>query len=163
MKGPATAKKAGAMLLIALVVALLGFLAIRSFSKPASAANQAFFTTDDGATFFADSADKLAPFDHGGKQAYRATVYTADNGKTKKAAYLERFTPEGKSRMQERISQFRLGHLSGPPIAMPGDTEVKLPGAENAWVSTADINQAAKIRSANLSGDQNATYEILVP
>ena len=41
----------------------------------------AFYTTDDGATLFTDGADRLPPFDHDGKAAVMAAVFSCDNGK----------------------------------------------------------------------------------
>jgi hypothetical protein len=42
---------------------------------------QAFFSDDEGATYFADAADKGYVFDHGGKKAQRVFVYRCGSGK----------------------------------------------------------------------------------
>ena len=52
----------------------------------------AFFTVDDGRTWFVAGADNLAPFDHDGKQAVKAWVYRC--GGKQFVAYMERYTPE---------------------------------------------------------------------
>ena len=39
------------------------------------APTSAFYTDDNGKTFFKDNIDKVVPFDHNGKQAYRADVF----------------------------------------------------------------------------------------
>jgi hypothetical protein len=52
-----------------------------------------WYTTDDGKTFFADDADRISPFEHNGKQAYRCYVWTCDGGKTKFVSHLERHKP----------------------------------------------------------------------
>lgn len=61
----------------------------RAPDDPASA-TEAWFTTDDGKTWFADSAAKLSPFEHAGKLAYRCYVFTCDGGATKFVSHLER-------------------------------------------------------------------------
>ena len=49
----------------------------------------AFFTTDDGKTWFADDAAKFPPFDKDGKPAYSAILFTCDGGKTQFVGYLQ--------------------------------------------------------------------------
>src|SRR5689334_21127700 len=61
----------------------------------------AWFSSDDGKTWFKDDQYKVPPFDHQGRPACRAYVFTCDNGKTAFVAYLERFTPEAQRRLQE--------------------------------------------------------------
>ena len=47
----------------------------------APARSTAFFTSDDGKTFFKDDVNKMVPFDHNGKPAYRADVFQGADGK----------------------------------------------------------------------------------
>jgi hypothetical protein len=42
------------------------------------AVTRAFYTTDDGKTWFTDDAERLPPFDHGGKQAVRLYLFSCD-------------------------------------------------------------------------------------
>src|SRR4051812_38658926 len=56
----------------------------------------AYFSNDDGATWFADDAKKVAPFDKDGRPAYLAHVFTCDGGKTKFVLYLERYSTAAK-------------------------------------------------------------------
>jgi hypothetical protein len=57
-------------------------------------ASRAYFSDDDGATYFVDSFLKPYPFDHNGNPAYRACVYRVGHG-TPYVAYLERYTEIG--------------------------------------------------------------------
>lgn len=59
-----------------------------------AAPTKAFYTVDDGQNLFKDDVNRVTPFDHEGKQAVKAYVYTCDGGKTRFVAYLERM-PEG--------------------------------------------------------------------
>lgn len=40
--------------------------------------SRVYFSDDEGKSYFADDMDKTFPFDHDGKQAYRAYVYRCD-------------------------------------------------------------------------------------
>ena len=73
----------GATIGVVLLVALLIFAKAGGGlgGSPAAVKDMAFFTDDDGATWFADDAKKIPPFDHNGKQAVRARVYRS-GGKT---------------------------------------------------------------------------------
>jgi hypothetical protein len=65
--------------------------------KPAA---QAYYSDDDGATFFADDVQKIYPFDHNGKQAYRAYVYECP-GNPRFVSYLARYSDSTKAKMTE--------------------------------------------------------------
>ncbi len=67
--------------------------ATKPTTTPTTQATQFFFTTDEGKTLFADSATLKPPFQHEGKVAYRAHVYSIDNGKTTFVAYLSKWSP----------------------------------------------------------------------
>jgi hypothetical protein len=64
--------------------------------------DQAYFSDDDGKTYFADDASQIPPFDHNGKTAYLAGVFQCE-GVEPFVAYLIRYTPEGKAEL-ERFS-----------------------------------------------------------
>ncbi len=61
---------------------------------------QAYYSVDDGQTFFADDINLVPPFEKDGKMAVRAHVFTCDGGKTPFVAYLERYTPEAKGKIE---------------------------------------------------------------
>ncbi|WP_428939559.1 hypothetical protein [Fontivita pretiosa] len=108
-------------------------------------AGKAYFTIDDGKTWFADDASKLPPFEHQGKPAYLAFVYTYDGGKTKFVAYLQRYTPEAKKRIEEARAKGPAGELAS--VEALSGIEVKLPGTGDDpknWVKRTDP-AAAKI------------------
>ena len=46
-----------------------------------SVATKAYFTIDDGKTWFSDDINKVPPFDKDGKQAVKAYVYECPGGK----------------------------------------------------------------------------------
>jgi len=55
----------------------------------------AFYTDDNGKSFFRDDIDKASPFDHGGKQAFRCDVFEGANGK-QFVGLVYRFTDSGR-------------------------------------------------------------------
>ena len=62
---------------------------------------QAYFTVDDGQTWFADGIERIPPFEHQGQQAVRVHLFTCDGGKTVFPVYLERYTAEGQAAMEK--------------------------------------------------------------
>jgi hypothetical protein len=98
--------------------------------------NVAFYSDDDGQTYFKDSIYRLAPFDHNGKIADIAVVCT--DGTRNFVGYLERYTPEARKQLQEVYDANPTAHyktidlMASPAISLKG-MEVKLPGNENSW------------------------------
>jgi hypothetical protein len=97
-----------------------------------------FFSDDDGQTYFKDSIYKFPPFDHDGKTAVAARVYT--DGKHNFVGYLERFTATAKKRLEEEYNKGTpdssvtvINLMISPGIAIDG-MEVKKPGPDNNWV-----------------------------
>lgn len=100
---------------------------------------RAFYTIDDGATWFADSIDRIPPFEHQGRQAVRAHVFTCGGKRDAFVAYLEKYTPEAKKRIEAA--------MANPQTADPYLMEtvymqgllVKKPGTGDAgWISSSD-------------------------
>jgi hypothetical protein len=114
---------------------------------------KAWYTTDDGQTTFLDEADRIPPFDHNGQEAVRAYKFTCDGGRNTFVAYLERYTPEARRRMEQaRVAQERAmeqGEFMDPAmfddVAMWG-TQVRKPGdPPGVWVNQMDYERAERI------------------
>lgn len=127
--------KPGAIALISIgFIALIAFIWFSRDSESESQIfiNKAYFTIDDGATFFVDDAHKLPPFDYQGKPAYQCMVYLKDGKKF--AGYLLRYPVEAKKRFEEAMKK------NDPAIGMREGTllkaslEVKAPGAGD-WLA----------------------------
>ncbi len=108
---------------------------------------KAYYTIDDGETWFADDISKIPPFDKDGKPAYRVHVFRCKGGKPF-AAYLERYTPEAKKRMEALRDA---GPETDPglydEIQMTG-IEYKKPGTgDKGWVRQNNYEEVAKITS----------------
>ena len=89
-----------------------------------------YYTIDDGATYFEESATKIPPFKHEGKDAVRAHVFKCGDGKPF-VGYLEMYTPQDKKMMEDAIAG------KAPPAAYAGysgQAMVKRPGKQYPWI-----------------------------
>jgi hypothetical protein len=104
---------------------------------------KAFFTIDDGKSTFVDDASKLPPFDRGGKPAYRAYVFACKNGKIRFVGYLERYTTEGKSKIEAaRSHRQSIDPGFAESLAQSG-IEVKAPNSgDTGWILRGDPKSA---------------------
>ena len=105
--------------------------------------SKAYYSDDDGKTWFEDTADKLAPFDHNGKEAVRAHLFRCGDSGEKFIGYLEKLDPRAKARLDEFNSNPK---NRGRP--MPGQAEmeegaqlVKRPG-DKQWMPVISPNAA---------------------
>lgn len=128
-----------AIAMVAIVVAISHFVWRSGIDANGAESGKAFFTTDDGRTWFVEDVSKLPPFDHTGKTAYRCYVYTIDDGKTKYVSYLERYSEEAKAVLRRpRVRGNNQQERVNEQIVQEG-TEVKRPGTgESGWVKLRD-------------------------
>src|SRR5437867_4517813 len=104
---------------------------------------RAYYSDDDGKNYFADDFDRIFPFDHNGKFAYRATVCQCGGGKPF-VMYLLRYTESaktqltalsGKSNDPEAAATIAYLHANGTEMKKPGDAKwvsQNSPGAGDA-------------------------------
>jgi hypothetical protein len=140
---PAMALAMGAGLIV-IVLSLAAIQFSGGSSGDGGRPDEAYFTTDDGQTWFADGADKLAPFTHDGKEAVRAYVFKC--GGKKFVNHLERYTAESVRKLTALNEAMRAGK-GVPPVAQLAsmrEVEVKKPGAAE-WVSTKSAAKAAGV------------------
>lgn len=139
-KNPTVVTAATALIIVVAVVFIILQLAGGGGgSQTTGTPEQAWYTVDDGETWFADDAKKIPPFQHEGKEAVRIYLYTCDNGKTPFPGLLERFTPAGKKKQEELLARIESGQ-PGAEMAFIEDSaynekEVKKPRSPNArWI-----------------------------
>jgi hypothetical protein len=124
--------------LACVVLAVGAILLERRDAQATNGYSRAYFTVDDGATLFTDDINKEPPFDHDGKPAVRAMVFTCDGGKTQFVQYLQKIGSSGKAYA-----------YAGAANAV--SLLVKKPGSSN-WISLADPKAASVCTSTNSSG-----------
>jgi hypothetical protein len=166
-KGLADNKRVGVAVGIALILIAGVSLAIQFWPQRRPNLAMAYFTDDDGQTWFRDSLANVAPFDHNGKTAVIAEVYTYDNGNKEFCAYLAKFTPEAQKKLSAAIADAKAKGLPPnsvslfhEPFFIRTGMMVKLPGRSNPWMSYSDprASQVFSIRSP----DGSAVDEVFV-
>jgi len=137
-ESPRTNQKLGVRAGLALLIVGLGIIAIQFFrggDRGITVSEYAFYTDDNGKTFFKDDRFKVVPFDHNGKQAYRADVFRCPDGK-QFVGLLYRHTAIGKKTMEAHLAKGdqRSGGAWMGGIEIQG-MEVKPGGApDTAWM-----------------------------
>ena len=133
--------------LLVAAITILAIVACAAFSwrwrsESASggiAGGKCFYSVDDGMTLFVDNDSRVPPFDYHGRQAYRAHVFSCDDGATKWVGYLERCRPESCETMgallAERAPRAKIA------VVLRGAMDFKKPG-EAAWVNELDRGAA---------------------
>ncbi|HEX5242160.1 MAG TPA: hypothetical protein VFW23_02775 [Tepidisphaeraceae bacterium] len=113
------------------VLAIIWLVYSMRGSKPAAMVltTKAYFSDDDGKTFYADDVSNIPPYQHNGKKAYRAKVYEVKGSGQRFVGYLEGYDDKAKKQIEESIKKGL-----DPASAMQGvDLEVKKPGP-GKWV-----------------------------
>jgi hypothetical protein len=97
----------------------------------------------------------VPPFDHNGKTAVRAVVYSYNGGHDQFCAYLQRYTADTKKRIDDALAEAAREGKTPDSVTLFNDKgildfgiEIKLPGSGHPWVqrlgsdATALMNQA---------------------
>lgn len=132
--------------MVAIAAAVLAY----TFWPPKQAdLSRAYYSDDDGKTWFADSAFRVAPFDHNGKQAVVAHIYNYAGGSKEFCAYLAKFTPDAKAKLEAAITDATKAGKSPDSVSLYADqgfmrsgVVVKKPG-ETAWMAYTDPKAVA--------------------
>ena len=146
-----------AVLLIAVaVVAVVRSGRSSETDAPPGATGLAHYTTDDGATWFTDSANKLPPIKKDGKEMVRAYVYR-DAGGDEFVSHLERYTPEAQRALAAvaALPPEQRG-LEDPASSAGGldGIEVKRP-KDTAWVRASDPRGQKIMQPLSPSGESD--------
>lgn len=115
----------GSVLVLVVITLWLIFGQSSSMSRSTFEGMKAFYSDDDGQTWFTDSLVKSSPFDHNGKQAFRVYVYEC-NG-VAKVRYLERVAS------RNDVPAVIKGGYTPPNTGSDALREIKRPG-EKQWV-----------------------------
>lgn len=123
--------------IIGAIVIILIVIAVQVMpSRAKNLAAQAYFTTDDGRTWFADDSTKIAPFDHNGQQAVRCYVFKTADGT--KAVYLEKYSDKGKAALaQAAASSGGTTAAGGLDLLAHNEELVKRP-SDSQWTNIAN-------------------------
>ena len=128
---------------ISLVVVLFAIAALMAAYSlwprgPRANPTGAFLSDDDGQSYYSDSIYHFPPFEHDGKTAVRAIIYSGNSGKF--VGLLVRFTPDTKKILEDEYAKASRGDepmymvltmLSSSRVR--GGMEYKLPGGGHQW------------------------------
>jgi hypothetical protein len=140
---PAVAAGVAIGLIVLAVVGILWYSGSIGGGGPAGADGigdaQRYYTVDDGKTWFADSYNKIPPYEKDGKTAVLAKVFKdLDNGGALFVGYLTRHTPEAKRMLEERQQKGATADL-GPIELAAGGIEYKKPlTGDTGWMRSGD-------------------------
>ena len=159
-------KKVGVGVGAALIIIAVGLVALQLYGGNASSlkgSTKAFYTDDNGKSFFKDDISKIPPFDHNGKQALRADVFRCeDNHEFVGLVY--RFTDMGKKQMTNYLAQ----HPRDPEgtlrtgIEMRGMQVKKVGADEKAWAPN-DEQYTERLRDSVRCPQGNKPARLVVP
>jgi hypothetical protein len=138
----------------AVIAGVVGFVSVRGCSSGEGDGRptlRAFFTTDDGRTYFADDLRNVPPFTvnkpgdpNHGKVAVRAVVVRCKTGDPF-VAVLEKFSDEDKRKIESTMRK-QGDRASAMPVAYMGGARAlaKKPGTgEKGWVRLSSTNAEA--------------------
>jgi len=133
------------------IAGAVALVAWNASSKIPSRLKQVYYSDDDGKTYFVDDVNKLYPFDHDGKPAYKAYVYKGGDGQTF-VGYLERLTDSAKATISQlrqnpggdTESQVMAQYVSGAEVKLPGDTK---------WIPESSPRAVTIMQPKSPSGD----------
>lgn len=126
---------------------------------------RAYYTADDGKTLFADDAERLPPFDHDGKPAVRAMVYSCDGGKTRFVGYLQKLPEDAlQEANQKAVAAGRdPKDIDDDEIALKSGWLAKKP-PERDWVNSKDHDRYAQtIKVACPDGRDGSPEQVFPP
>jgi hypothetical protein len=124
-----------------IILGVVAFLFRDAFStrpQERAAGQRAFFSIDDGNTWFPDDATKLPPFEREGKTAYRVRVYKCPHGK-EFVSHLERYALGDKKRIEEAARASGGGAMVMEQTTFMQIGEVKKPG-DTQWIRSSPQN-----------------------
>lgn len=133
-----------------IAVALAVTVVVYSLSPPgAEPLAKAYYTDDDGKTWFVDTVDHVSPFDHDGKTAVKINLYVCEGSKQIIGSFLERYKPDAKKKLEAEFAAAKTANKPLMSIPMTPDisisgTEVKTP-LGGQWVSRTDFVASAKV------------------
>lgn len=124
--------------------------------------NSAFYSDDDGKTWFIDDIGRIPPFDHNGKTAVRAVVFCSGAGK-QFVAYLEKFSDAQQTEIEAGIA----AHPEEKSYWLNSRMLVKRPG-DSAWLysgidATPEQRAAYQKAMIPISPDGSSNISLVLP
>lgn len=84
---------------VLIIILALGAILWQTIGGRPHISDKAYYSSDDGQTYFSDKLTQIPPFDHGGQPAVRAYVFSC--GGNKFVAYLEKYNEKSKAALDK--------------------------------------------------------------
>ncbi len=149
---------------VVVVIVVAGWSIYNSTPKGPASGKSAYYSTDDGQTWFVADTREVPPITHDGKPAVRAYLFTCPDGK-QFAGYLERYTDQAKAVLDQfaaaKAAAMKSGgakpnvNIAAVQAAGMGGRQVKKPGAKE-WTN-GNGPGAMPIRQVTCPNGQAAT------
>jgi hypothetical protein len=123
---------------------------------------KAYYTTDDGASYYKDDINLIAPYDYSGKQAVKADVFKCAGG-SEFVGYLEKYSADAKKVLDDSRSHPGPADFGKTADAKARGLLVKAPlTGDNGWVK--NYRPAAqKIVTVKCPGGVDQAPEPMLP
>jgi hypothetical protein len=122
---------------------------------------KAYYSVDEGATYFSDDINLVPPFDYDGKTAVRANVFKCGGG-APFVGYLQRYNLAAKKVLDDSRTS-NAADISKVDQAMMTGLEVKAPlTGDKGWVNTTR-SAAVKITAVQCPDGSTSTPEPVLP
>jgi hypothetical protein len=158
-------RRMGALGAASISLALL-FLTIQFRPAHKYARDVAFFTDDDGETWYKDSVDDIPPYDHNGKTAVRAVIYSWAGGSKQFCGFLEQFPPKAKAAIEAAAASAQnhtppqtAGNIAYGEGFSPS-IEVKKPKSNDPWVL---MNSKAATPVLSIQAPDGSEFDSVLP
>jgi hypothetical protein len=116
---------------------------------------KAWYTVDDGKSWFPDRLGRVVPFDHQGKKAYRCYVWTCDDGKTTFVSHLERIKDSVRANLKKETFE--------PWELIPGSMEAKAPlTGDSGWIDSMSASYD-NLRTPRCPGGRGIPQALPIP
>lgn len=151
-----------AVILVALIIIVMQLTG--GGAGGATVYTKAFFSTnEDGSNWFVDDINKVPPFDHNGKPAYRVHLYTCDKGKTQFVGYLQRYTDAGKKKAEALRANPQAARDPAEFDALEfTEVEVKAP-KDSKWIRRNDAKAEALMSAVKCPDGSTNNLEYYLP
>ncbi|MGN6626135.1 MAG: hypothetical protein ACTHLN_05900 [Tepidisphaeraceae bacterium] len=139
------------------VAAVIVFIVIyaNSGNIATQIASKMYYSDDDGKTYFADATNKIFPFDHEGKQAFRATVMKGNGAPY--VAFLTRYSDSVRNQLLALEGKSDPDSVNKRAVLASSGLEVKKPGS-GTWVAMANP-EAGKVMQP-VAPDGSPAHEV---
>jgi hypothetical protein len=159
-KHPVASSALVAAALVLAVFVIIQYLKRPGYSLPAGA----FFTSDDGRTWFEKELTNIPPFESGGGSAVGCSVFAARHDGTQFVGILSKFSDHAKADLDALVkSGASVSAVRQAMMNVPANQRLcKLPGSTE-WIPVSDVGAQMKMSKSIKAPDGTDDYMMVSP